>query len=156
MFDVGFSEMLLIAIVALVVIGPERLPNVARTMGHLFGRLQRYVNDVKADIHREMEMEELSKVKAEFEQATQSVESAVRSEVASAESAINSIAAELPPLAEASPQEQSGDPAPVMGGAVQAGAAQGELFGGDAAPLHPDSPSAVSEPAAPAGPKTAG
>ena len=54
MFDIGFSEMMVIAVVALIVIGPERLPKVARTLGHLFGRMQRYVNDVKADICREM------------------------------------------------------------------------------------------------------
>jgi sec-independent protein translocase protein TatB len=52
---------MVIAVVALIVIGPERLPRVARTMGHLFGRLQRYVNDVKADINREIELEELRK-----------------------------------------------------------------------------------------------
>ncbi len=50
MFDIGFSEIIVIAVVALIVIGPERLPKVARTLGHMFGRLQRYVNDVKADI----------------------------------------------------------------------------------------------------------
>ena len=59
MFDIGFSELMVIAVVALVVLGPERLPKVARTAGHLFGRLQRYVNDVKADINREIELEEL-------------------------------------------------------------------------------------------------
>ena len=59
MFDIGFSELMVIAVVALIVIGPERLPKVARTLGHLFGRMQRYVNDVKADISREMELDEL-------------------------------------------------------------------------------------------------
>ncbi|HUL57156.1 MAG TPA: Sec-independent protein translocase protein TatB, partial [Usitatibacter sp.] len=54
MFDFGFSKLFLLGIVALVVIGPERLPKVARTMGHLYGRLQRYVTQVKADINREM------------------------------------------------------------------------------------------------------
>ena len=49
--------------VALIVIGPERLPKVARTLGHMFGRLQRYVNEVKADINREMELDELRKLK---------------------------------------------------------------------------------------------
>jgi sec-independent protein translocase protein TatB len=73
MFDVGFSELLVIAVVALLVIGPERLPKVARTAGHLFGRLQRYVNDVKADIQREMELEELHKVRAQFEEAARSI-----------------------------------------------------------------------------------
>ena len=53
MFDVGLSEMMVIAVVALIVIGPERLPKVARTLGHLFGRMQRYVNDVKSDIRSE-------------------------------------------------------------------------------------------------------
>ena len=62
MFDIGFSEIVVIAVVALIVIGPERLPKAARTMGHLFGRLQRYVNDVKSDINREMELDELRKL----------------------------------------------------------------------------------------------
>jgi sec-independent protein translocase protein TatB len=97
MFDVGFSELMVIAVVALVVIGPERLPAVARTLGHLFGRLQRYVNDVKADISREMELDELKKFKNEFEEAAHSVESSVRAEVAGAEAALNSIAAEANP-----------------------------------------------------------
>jgi sec-independent protein translocase protein TatB len=75
MFDIGFSELMVIAVVALVVIGPERLPRVARTLGHLFARLQRYVNDVKADINREIELDELRKFRDEFEQAARSVES---------------------------------------------------------------------------------
>ena len=62
MFDIAFSEILVIAVVALIVIGPERLPKVARTLGHLVGRMQRYVNDVKSDISREMELEELKKI----------------------------------------------------------------------------------------------
>ena len=62
MFDIGFSEIVVIAVVALIVIGPERLPKAARTLGHLFGRLQRYVNDVKSDINREMELDELRKL----------------------------------------------------------------------------------------------
>ncbi len=77
MLDVSFSELLVIGVVALIVIGPERLPKVARTAGHLFGRLQRYVNDVKADIAREMELEELRKLRAEFEQTARSVEQSV-------------------------------------------------------------------------------
>jgi len=77
MFDIGFSELLVIAVVALLVIGPERLPKVARTAGHLFGRLQRYVNDVKADIQREMELEELKKLRSQFEDAARSVQESV-------------------------------------------------------------------------------
>jgi sec-independent protein translocase protein TatB len=72
MFDIGFSELFVIGVVALVVIGPERLPKVARTVGHLFGRLQRYVSQVKSDISREMDAAELSKVKTEFETAARS------------------------------------------------------------------------------------
>ena len=63
MFDIGFSELMVIGLVALVVLGPERLPRVARTLGHLAGRLQRYVTDVKADISREMESEDLHKLR---------------------------------------------------------------------------------------------
>jgi sec-independent protein translocase protein TatB len=77
MFDIGFSELLVIAVVALLVIGPERLPKVARTAGHLLGRLQRYVNDVKADIQREMELEELKKLRSQFEDAARSVQDSV-------------------------------------------------------------------------------
>jgi sec-independent protein translocase protein TatB len=77
MFDIGFSELLIIAVVALLVIGPERLPKVARTAGHMFGRLQRYVNDVKADIQREMELDELRKLRSQFEDAARSVQDSV-------------------------------------------------------------------------------
>ena len=72
MFDVGFSEMLVIGIVALVVIGPEKLPRVARTIGALLGRMQRYVNDVKADINREMELDELKKLQTTVQDAATS------------------------------------------------------------------------------------
>jgi sec-independent protein translocase protein TatB len=70
MFDVSFSELMLIGVVALVVIGPERLPKVARTAGHLFGRMQRYVATVKADIEREVnasELKDLQNLKKEVE-----------------------------------------------------------------------------------------
>ena len=80
MFDIGFSELVVIGVVALVVIGPERLPKVARTLGVLFGRLQRYVTQVKADINREMELAELGKVKSEFETAARSFQSEVQSQ----------------------------------------------------------------------------
>jgi sec-independent protein translocase protein TatB len=77
MFDIGFSELLVIAVVALLVIGPERLPKVARTAGHMFGRLQRYVNEVKSDIQREMELDELRKLRSQFEDAARSVQDSV-------------------------------------------------------------------------------
>lgn len=74
MFDIGFSELLLIGVVALVVIGPERLPKVARTVGLLLGRAQRYVSDVKSEIHREIELDELKKLKADMEEASQRIQ----------------------------------------------------------------------------------
>ena len=74
MFDVGFSEMLMIGIVALVVIGPERLPKVARTAGLFIGRMRRYVSDIKADINREMQLEELKQLKAEMQESAREFE----------------------------------------------------------------------------------
>jgi sec-independent protein translocase protein TatB len=78
MFDIGFSEMVVIAVVALVVIGPERLPKTARTLGLLFGRLQRYVNDVKSDIRREMELDELRGLQREIQGAAREFEQSVK------------------------------------------------------------------------------
>jgi sec-independent protein translocase protein TatB len=80
MFDIGFSEFLVIGIVALVVIGPERLPKVARTAGHLLGRMQRYVNDVKSDINREMQLDELKKLQSQVVESARTLESTVRQE----------------------------------------------------------------------------
>jgi sec-independent protein translocase protein TatB len=92
MFDLGFSELLLIALVALVVIGPERLPRVARTMGHLAGRLQRYVADVKADINREVELDELRKMRDSMQEAASGFESSVNSELHKTEAELNAAA----------------------------------------------------------------
>jgi sec-independent protein translocase protein TatB len=77
MFDVGFSELVVIALVALIVIGPERLPRVARTFGALLGRAQRYVNDVKADIQREVDLDELKNIRSTFQEAAKSVQESV-------------------------------------------------------------------------------
>lgn len=98
MFDIGFSELLVIAIVALIVIGPERLPKVARTLGHLFGRMQRYVNDVKADISREMELEELRKLQSSVEDAARSIQSSVDKEVSDARAELNKVAEAANPV----------------------------------------------------------
>ncbi|HET9663785.1 MAG TPA: Sec-independent protein translocase protein TatB [Burkholderiales bacterium] len=85
MFDISFSELVIIAVVALLVVGPERLPKAARTLGHLFGRMQRYVNDVKADISREMELDELKKLQASMQDAARSLESSVSKELSETE-----------------------------------------------------------------------
>jgi sec-independent protein translocase protein TatB len=74
MFDIGFSELLLIGVVALIVIGPERLPKVARTVGAMLGRLNRYVSEVKGDIDREMRLEELRKLQDEMKASAQKYE----------------------------------------------------------------------------------
>jgi len=97
MFDIGFSELLLIAVVALIVIGPERLPKVARTLGHLFGRMQRYVNDVKADITREMELDELKKMQSDMEEAARSMRDSVTREVSATEGELNKLAQSAQP-----------------------------------------------------------
>ena len=95
MFDIGFSEILVIAVVALIVIGPQRLPGVARTLGHLFGRMQRYVNDVKADIQREMELDELKKLRQDVEDSARSIEDAARSFESSVNKEVNAAQEEL-------------------------------------------------------------
>ncbi len=81
MFDISFSELMLIGVIALIVIGPERLPKVARTIGHLFGRAQRYVNEVKADIQKEVNLQEISDLKNQMQDAAQSVQSSMTSSV---------------------------------------------------------------------------
>ncbi len=95
MFDIGFSELVVIAVVALIVIGPERLPKAARTMGHLFGRLQRYVNEVKSDISREMELDELRKLQKEVQSAAQDLKSSVENAAQDAQAGIKSVEQQL-------------------------------------------------------------
>src|SRR5882672_8700099 len=95
MFDVGFSEIVVIAVVALIVIGPEKLPKTARTLGHLFGRLQRYVSDVKADITREIELDELRKLQQEVKTAATDIEQSVNSAVKQVESGVRGVESDL-------------------------------------------------------------
>ncbi len=100
MFDVGLSELMVIAVVALVVIGPERLPKVARTAGLLLGRLQRYVNDVKSDINREMQLDELKKMQQDMTEQVQGIEASVTHDINEVESSLNNSIAPLTELAE--------------------------------------------------------
>ncbi|MBY4898305.1 Sec-independent protein translocase protein TatB [Cupriavidus sp. AU9028] len=90
MIDLGISKLALIGAVALIVIGPERLPKVARTVGALIGRAQRYIADVKAEVSREVELEELRRMRTEFEQAARDVEQTIHKEVSEQSQAINS------------------------------------------------------------------
>jgi sec-independent protein translocase protein TatB len=109
MFDIGFTEIVVIAVVALIVIGPERLPKTARTLGHLFGRLQRYVNDVKSDISREMELEELRKLQQEMKSAASDLESSMTAAARDVESGMRGVEAQLNAGASETPA-----PAPVQ------------------------------------------
>jgi sec-independent protein translocase protein TatB len=129
MFDISFSELMVIAVVALIVIGPQRLPAVARTLGHLFGRMQRYVNDVKADISREMELEELKKLQSTMEDAARSMRDSVESvnkEVAETEGELSKLA-------------HSEEPSPAPPPLAVPESSQGEL------PLEPAQPPAQKQ-----------
>lgn len=95
MFDIGFTEIFIIAVVALIVIGPERLPRVAKTLGHLFGRMQRYVAEVKADVSREIELDELRKLKSTMQDAARSFEQTVTSQVNFIESEVKEAGADV-------------------------------------------------------------
>lgn len=78
MIDLGVSKIALIGAVALIVIGPEKLPRVARTLGALLGKAQRYVNDVKQEVNRSMELDELKKMKDSVESAARDVENSIQ------------------------------------------------------------------------------
>ena len=99
MFDVGLSELMVIAAVALVVIGPERLPKVARTAGLLLGRLQRYVTDVKADINREIQLDELKQLQQQVTDQVTNLEASVTHEMREVESSVSTVVAPLTELA---------------------------------------------------------
>jgi sec-independent protein translocase protein TatB len=107
MFDVGIWEIGVIGVVALVVLGPERLPKVARTAGHMFGRLQRYVANVKADINREMEMSEFAKVKEEVQSAAKTFESSVREHANAIETESRAIEKSATPTLDQGAQSQA-------------------------------------------------
>ncbi|MBJ9624736.1 Sec-independent protein translocase protein TatB [Burkholderia multivorans] len=89
MLDLGLSKMALIGVVALVVLGPERLPRVARTAGALFGRAQRYINDVKAEVSREIELDALRTMKSDFETAARNVETTIHDNLREHEKHLN-------------------------------------------------------------------
>lgn len=95
MFDFGFSEMLIVAVVGLLVLGPERLPKVARQAGQWLGKLQRYVADVKSDINRQMELDELRKLQSEVTGAARDLETTLQSTVSETKSELESIAADI-------------------------------------------------------------
>ncbi|WP_429861113.1 Sec-independent protein translocase protein TatB, partial [Achromobacter ruhlandii] len=118
MFDVSLTELMVIGVVALIVIGPERLPKVARTVGHLLGRAQRYVNDVKSDIQREIELDELRKFKSEMETAAQDVHQSLNDTHNALQEPVQQFRAELDEVA----REASGKPALTAGAETTAAA----------------------------------
>jgi sec-independent protein translocase protein TatB len=112
MFDIGFSELIVIALVALIVIGPEKLPKVARTAGALLGRLQRYVSDVKSDIQREMQIEDLKRLQQQVEESARSLEVSVDKELREVETSLNKAAGALDPETPALPAAPEATRAP--------------------------------------------
>jgi len=122
MLDIGFSELVVIGVVALIVIGPERLPRVARTAGHLLGRFQRYVAEVKSDINRELELAELKKLQTSVEDAARSIEHSVKTGIEDAQkefgevkTSLQEAGAELQKTEEALKQSVSAVQLPHMG-----------------------------------------
>ncbi len=122
MFDVGFSELVVIALVALIVIGPERLPKVARTVGALIGRAQRYVNEVKADIQREVDLGEFKDIRSNFEEAAKSIEDSVSQAGREIEAAGEALNQDVAAATDTKPAEAT-EPAPAVASAPAAEAA---------------------------------
>jgi len=97
MFDISFSELIVIAVVALIVVGPERLPTVARTLGRLFARMRRYVIEIKTDIAREIEIDELKRARSDFEASVRSAEQTAERETDGVHKQLEDIAAATGP-----------------------------------------------------------
>ena len=89
MFDIGVTKLAIIGGIALIVVGPERLPGLARTMGTLLGRARRYVSDVKEEVNRSMELESLRKMRDHVEEAARDVESSVQTQLSAFENSIS-------------------------------------------------------------------
>lgn len=94
MIDLGISKLALIGAVALIVIGPEKLPRVARTVGTLWGKAQRYLADVKAEVNRSMAMEELNKMRSQVESAAHEVGQSMRSQADEISQSLSSLTTE--------------------------------------------------------------
>lgn len=113
MFDIAFTELIIIAIVALIVIGPEKLPRVARTLGSLVGRMQRYVSTVKQDIERELQLDDLKKLQRDVHQGSQTfkneVENTIHSSVSDIEQAAEDLTTDPFPDKSSTPVKQGRD-----------------------------------------------
>ncbi|MDP9898551.1 Sec-independent protein translocase protein TatB [Variovorax ginsengisoli] len=104
MIDLGISKIALIGAVALIVIGPEKLPRVARTVGMLLGKAQRYVNDVKAEVNRSMDLDELRKMKDTVHDAARDVEQSIHSGASDFEKQFSESGQTLSALSETTPE----------------------------------------------------
>jgi|YNPMSStandDraft_1061717.scaffolds.fasta_scaffold00236_11 sec-independent protein translocase protein TatB len=136
MFDVGFSELLFIGLVALIVLGPERLPKVARTVGHLLGRMQRYAASVKADIEREIQLEELKRLEAQIQAQARELEREMQQQAATIAHEIDGARRAV----ETEPTAVGAEPAAAGAEPAAAGTAPPERVG-EAAPVTSSSPS---------------
>ena len=103
MFDFSFVELVVIGVVALIVVGPERMPKVARAAGLLFGRAQRYVSEVKADINNQLKLEELRKIEADMRASVSNAEHLIIEETRHVEQEFRDVAEQVAPVA--APQE---------------------------------------------------
>lgn len=111
MFDIGFSELIVIGVVALIVIGPERLPKVARTAGHLYGRMQRYVSTVKTDISNEMQLEEMRRAGQDFRESVETAALGMKREATVVDDYLREEVSNVNKAVAAMPTTEGGHPA---------------------------------------------
>ena len=117
MFNFGITEIMVIAVIGLVVIGPERLPKVARTLGHMFSRMQRYVSDVKSDISKEMQLEELKAMQQSMKETASEIQESVSEQVNFIESEVDDVDKSVKKTVESELENSNAEPqpAPVKG-----------------------------------------
>ena len=148
MIEISLGKMVLLALIALIVLGPEKLPKTARTLGHLFGRLQRYVSDVKADISRELELEELKKMQAEVKTAASDFQSSLNTSAQEVEANVRAVEASLNAAATGESVAAANESATTAGGSTGIPSAAPEALPGAPAvqPAPPDAPRQESLP----------
>jgi len=108
MFDFSFAELVVIMVAALIVIGPERLPKVARTMGHMWGRAQRYVNGVKADIERDMAVDEFRQLQQKVQAEAGEIEKSFQEAAKTADQQVQEINETVAKLSSTNDKSQAG------------------------------------------------
>ena len=138
MFDFSFFELVVIGVVALIVIGPERMPKVARTMGLLFGRAQRYVSEVKADINNQLKLEELRKIEADLRAKASTAEHVIIEETRHVEQEFRGVAEQVSPAPaqEDAVAEKPGETQPLPSAEIPAVASAQLELGLDSARPH--------------------